>query len=119
MLKENQVSVSGRVNGVWNNTTKAFEIISGVSKAGNKYQIFEISVSQKNSETGAWTNGKGLKVMLTGDVVIEEKSMVGVVGRLQPDNFTTKDGKEVRGLMVQARSVDMYVPEKWEAKAVA
>ena len=116
MLKENQESVAGRVNGVWNNTTKSFEVMSGVSAAGNKYHIFEISVSQKDQETGAWVNGKGLKVVLTGDVTIEEKTMVGVVGRLQPDNFTTKDGKEIRGLMVQARVEDMYVPEKWEAK---
>jgi hypothetical protein len=119
MLKENQVSVAGRVSKVWNNKTKAFEIMSGVSEAGNKYHIFEISVSQKDQKTGAWVNGKGLKVVLTGDVVIEEKTMVGIVGRLQPDNFTTKDGKEVRGLVVQARSVDMYVPEEWEAKVEA
>jgi hypothetical protein len=112
MLKENQISVAGRVGGLWNNETKKHEIRSGVTQNGKKYQIFEISVAKKVGEN--WTNGKGLKVMLWGDTTIEAGTQVGIVGRLQPDNFTTKDGIEVRGMMVNAFDGDMYVPAKWE-----
>ena len=117
MLKENQVSVSGRVNGVWNNQTKTFEIKSGVTQNGKKYQIFEISVSKKDGEN--WINGKGMKVMLWGDVVVVEKTQIGLVGRFQPDNYTTKDGIEVRGLMINAFDNDMFVPDKWDAQVAA
>lgn len=112
MLKENQVAVSGRVNGVWNNNDRKFEVKKGVSASGNTYHIFEIGVSKKDGET--WVNGKGVKVMLWGDVNIEEKAMVGLVGRFQPDNFTNKEGKEVRGVMVVAFADDMFTPEKWD-----
>ena len=112
MLKENQVAVTGRVNGVWNNKTKGFEIMSGVTGKGKKWQVFEISVSKKVEDS--WINGKGMKVMLWGDVEIKEKTMVGIKGRFQPDNFTTKDGVEVRGLMITAWDNEMFVPEAWE-----
>ena len=112
MLKENQISVAGRVNGVWNNQDKKFEIKSGVTQNGKKFQIFEISVAKKDGE--AWVNGKGLKVMLWGDTVVTEKTQIGLVGRLQPDNFTTKDGIEVRGMMINAFDNDMFTPAQWE-----
>jgi len=116
MLKENQVSVAGRVNGVWNNQTKAFEIKTGTTQNGKKFQIFEISVAKKN-EDGSWENGKGMKVMLWGDTPVTEKTQVGIVGRLQPDNYTNKDGVEIRGFMINAFDNDMFVPAKWEARA--
>jgi len=113
MLKENTVAVAGRVNGVWNNTTKGFEIKSGVTQNGKKWQIFEISVSKKK-EDGSWENGKGMKVMLWGETQVTEKSMIGVQGRFQPDNYTNKDGVEIRGLMINAFDNDMFTPEQWE-----
>jgi hypothetical protein len=112
MLKENQVAVAGRVNGVWNNQTKGFEIKTGVTQNGKKWQIFEISVSKRDGDT--WVNGKGMKVMLWGDTAVVEKTMVGVMGRFQPDNYTNKEGVEIRGLMINAFDNDMFTPEQWE-----
>ena len=112
MLKENQIAISGRVSGVWNNQEKKFEIKSGVTQNGKKFQIFEISVSKKEDEN--WINGKGMKIMLWGEAVVAEKSIIGLVGRLQPDNYTNKDGVEVRGNMILAFDNDMFTPEKWE-----
>lgn len=114
MLKENQIAISGRVGGIWNHQDKKFEIKSGSSQSGQKFQIFEISVAKKDGET--WINGKGVKVVLWGDTDIKENSMIGVVGRLQPDNFTTKDGKEIRGNQVIADDKDLFTPKKWEQK---
>jgi single-stranded DNA-binding protein len=116
MIKENQIAVSGRVSGVWNNQERRFEIKTGTSKGGEKYSIFEISVSKppKEGEPGAkWVNGKGQKVILWGNITVEENSMIGVVGKLQPDNFTTADGKEIRGNQVVADEKDLFTPEKW------
>ena len=111
MIKENTIAVAGRVSGIWNNNTKSFEIKSGVTKNGKKYQVFEISVAKKDGEK--WVNGKGLKVMMWGETEITEKEMIGVVGRLQPDNFTTNAGVEVRGMMINAFDNEMFTPEAW------
>lgn len=111
MIKENQVAVSGRVNGVWNNDTKAFEIKTGVSKGGVKWQIFEIQVSKKDGDD--WVNGKGLKVMLWGDATVCIKDMIGVLGRFIPDNYTNRDGALIKGHSIVADSKDVFVPESW------
>ena len=55
-----------------------------------------------------------MKVMLWGDTAVVEKTMVGVMGRFQPDNYTNKEGVEIRGLMINAFDNDMFTPEQWE-----
>ena len=115
MLKENTIAVAGRVSGLWNNETKQFEVKRGKTKNDKKYQIAEISVAMKDKETGEWKNGKGLKFMLWGNHKVDHGDMLGVQGRLQPDNYTNKDGKEVWGNMIVAFEEGIFTPDKWEA----
>ena len=84
MLKSGQIALAGKVKGLWNKDTRSFEVKRGVSSTGNKYQIFEISVSSKNQD-GSYTNGKGVKVMLSGETKVEHNSIVGVMGFLYRD----------------------------------
>ena len=114
MIKENTIAVAGKVQGFWNSDDRAFEIKRGKTKNDKKYQIFEMSVSRKN-EDGTWTNGKGMKVMLWGNHKVDHGDMLGVQGRLQPDNYTNKDGKEVWGNMIVAFEEGIFTPDKWEA----
>jgi len=118
MIKENQIAVSGRVGGVWNKETNSFEVRSGLSKNGIKYQIFNINVSKKIGET--WSNGKGLKVMLWGDdIEVKKNNMIGILGRLQPDNWTNRDGVNIKGMSIVADVKDIFVPDIWEKKSDA
>lgn len=121
MIKENQVAISGRVSGVWNNDTKAFEVKKGVSKNGVRWQIFEISVSKKEGED--WVNGKGIKVMLWGgsalDLDLEPKDKIGIVGRFVPDNYTNRDGVVIKGHSVVADVKDMFVPIRWDKEELS
>ena len=114
MLKSGQIALAGKVKGLWNKDTRSFEVKRGVSSTGNKYQIFEISVSSKNQD-GSYTNGKGVKVMLSGETKVEHNSIVGVMGFLSPDNYT-KDDKEIQGFKVSAKCEDMFEPTEWEKK---
>ena len=115
-IKIGQVAVTGRVSGLWNKENKSFDVKRGQSKSGKKYQIFEISVASKDKESGEWTNGKGLKVMLWGDTKVEHGGEIGVVGRLQPDNWTNHEGKEIWGNMLNAFADDLFEPASWEPK---
>lgn len=114
MLKSGQIALAGKVKGLWNKDTRSFEVKRGVSSSGNKYQIFEISVSSKNQD-GSYTNGKGVKVMLSGETKVEHNSIVGVMGFLSPDNYT-KDDKEIQGFKVSAKCEDMFEPIEWAKK---
>ena len=118
MIRENTVAVAGRVQGMWNNETRTFDIKRGKTRNDKRYQIFEMAVSKKN-EDDTWTNGKGMKVMLWGDHKVEHGDMIGISGRLQPDNYTNKDGKEVWGNMVVAFEEGIFEPLKWEAQPMS
>lgn len=108
-----EIALTGRVSGVYNRETKTGEVKRGVTKNDKRYQIFEISVSSKDQQ-GNWTNGKGLKVMLWGDTKVEIGDNIGMVGRLQPDNYTNQDGKEIRGMMFNAFADSMFEPDSWD-----
>jgi len=116
MVKYGQVAIAGRVNGLWDKDAKTFNVKRGVTKAGTRYQLFEIAVSSKN-EDGVYVNGKGIKVMLLGDKKVESKDVVGLVGFFVPDNYKNKEGKEVYGNMLMSKVADMFeVPKKEETK---
>lgn len=115
MIKSGLSAITGRVNGVYNKETKKGEVKRGMSKSGNKYQVFEISVSNKN-EDGTYTNGMGIPVMLLGDAKVEAGDIVGLLGRFVANNYTNKDGKEVRGLQLMAKCDDMFKPLEWDKK---
>jgi hypothetical protein len=113
-VKSNTIAVAGYVSGIWDNESKSFKIRRGKTKNDKKYQIFEIKVASKDKDSGSWTNGKGLKVMLWGDEKIEDRQEIGILGKLTPDNYENKDGKEIRGLMVMA--FETFVPDAWDNK---
>ena len=117
MIKIGQTAITGRVSGLWDKDSKSFKITRGKTKSDKKYQIFEISVSTKKDDV--WVNGKGIKVMLMGDTKVDDKQEIGLVGRFQADNYTTKDGKEVRGNIFMANAEDMFTPLKWDSKSEA
>lgn len=117
-LRIGESAFTGYVGGVWNKDSKSFEVKRGTTKNGKKYQIFEVKVSSKNKESGEYTNGKGIKVMLWGDTPVENGQAIGLVGKLQPDNYTNQEGKEVRGNMLNAWADDMFEPDIWEKTAV-
>jgi hypothetical protein len=52
--------------------------------------------------------------MLWGDEKIEDKQEIGILGKLTPDNYESKDGKEIRGMMVMA--FETFTPDAWEKK---
>ena len=117
MIKIGTSAITGKVSGVWDNANKGFAVKRGMSKAGKKYQIFEISVATKKDDV--WTNGAGVKVMLMGDTKVEDKRNVGLVGRFQADNYTNKEGKEVRGNVFMCNAEDMFEPLPWDSKQEA
>lgn len=114
-IKQGMSAITGRAQGMYNKETRKGEIKRGVSKSGNRYQVFEISVSSKN-EDGTYTNGQPIPVMLLGDVKVEVGDIVGVLGRIVANNYTNKDGKEVRGLQLMAKCDDMFKPLEWDKK---
>jgi single-stranded DNA-binding protein len=114
-LKIGMSAITGKVQGLYNKETRKGEVKRGTSKNGNKYQIFEISVSTKNQD-GTYTNGKPIKVMITGSQKIDIGDSVGLVGRFQAENYTDKDGKEVRGLVFTSKCEDMFTPLAWDSK---
>lgn len=113
MLKIGMSAITGTVKGVWSKEGSAIK--RGVSKNGNKFQIFELPVSSKDMD-GNWTNGQSIKVMMTGDKKVEEKQAIGLVGRFQPDNYTNKEGKEIRGMVFVAKAEDLFTPDSWDKK---
>ena len=113
-IKVGQSAVSGYVGGLWSKESKSFEVKRGITKKGDKYQIFEIKVSSK-AEDGSYTNGKGIKVMLMGDTPVESGQPIGVVGSFKPDNFTTNEGKEIRGNIMMCS--ETFEPTAWENKS--
>lgn len=115
-IKSGQVAIAGYTSGVWNKESKGFEVKRGATKNGKKYQIFEIKVSSKDKESGEYTNGKGIKVMLWGETKVDANQEIGVMGRLQPDNWTNSEGKEIRGVMLNAFADDLFEPSAWEPK---
>lgn len=116
MVKIGQSVVTGYVGGIWNKDSKSFEVKRGATKNGKKYQIFEVKVSSKDKESGTYTNGKGIKVMLWGDTPIESGQEIGLVGKYQPDNWTNQEGKEFRGNVFNAFADDLFKPLAWDAK---
>lgn len=114
-LKIGQIAITGTAQGMWNKETRSFDVKRGMSKNDKKYQIFELKVSSKDQE-GNWTNGKGLKIMLWGNTKVEHGDTIGLVGRIQPDNWINKEGKEVYGNMFVAYDEDMFTPAQWEKK---
>lgn len=104
--------ITGKVSGLWNKETKTFEVKRGKSASGNKWQSFEISVSSKKDDK--WINGKGIKVMLIGDVKVEHGQHIGLIGSFKADNYNNKEGVEVRGNMFMSNEV--FEPKKREVE---
>ena len=104
--------ITGRINGLWNKETKTFEIKRGKSANGNKWQSFEIAVSSKKD--GEYVNGKGIKVMYIGDTKVEHKQSIGLIGSFKADNYTNKEGVEIRGNMFMANEI--FEPKEREVK---
>lgn len=115
-LRIGEVALTGKVSGMWNKEARSFDVKRGATANGKKYQIFEISVSSKDKDSGEWKNGKGVKVMLWGEVKVEHGQEIGIKGRFTPDNYTNKDNKEVYGNMLVAFADDLFEPAKWDAK---
>ena len=107
-----QSIITGRVSGLWNKETRTFDVKRGKSGAGNKWQSFEISISSKKDDT--WINGKGIKVMYIGNTKVEHKQNIGLIGRFVADNYTDKEGKEIRGNMFMASEI--FEPKEREIK---
>lgn len=121
-IKIGQVAVTGRVSGLYDKEESkkenkaVYTVKRGTTANGKRYQIFEISVAQKDRDSNEWKNGKGLKVMLWGEVPVENGQEIGILGKLQPDNWTTQDGKEIWGNMLNAFADDIFEPASWNAK---
>ena len=118
MLKSGYIAVAGKVEGVeYDSKTKSYEVKRGTSKNGTKYQSFRISVYSKNAD-GSYENGKGIDVLLFGDKPIKVKDVVGILGRLKPNNYV-KDGVEIKGHSIIANLEDMFEPIPYESKESA
>jgi len=112
-----EVAISGNVQGLWNKDTKSFDVKRGQTKNEKRYQIFQIKVSDKDQD-GNWTNGKGLDVMLWGNTKVEHGDAIAIKGRLKPNNYTNKEGKEIYGLQFVAFDTDMFEANGYEKKEV-
>lgn len=90
--------IVGYVGGVWNNNEKKFEVKSGSTKAGKAFASAQIKVSSKGSD-GTWTNGGGISFTVYGEdaAKIVDGAHVALTGYFKPNNYTSKDSKEVRG----------------------
>lgn len=104
--------ITGKVSGLWNKETRAFEVKRGKSANGKKWQSFEISVSSKKDDK--WINGKNIKVMLIGDTKVEHGQPIGLIGSFKADNYNNKEGVEVRGNMFM--SSEVFEPKKREVE---
>lgn len=78
-----------------------------------KLQEFALGISKKNKD-GSYTNGF-LNVSLWGDTKVEDRQDVGLIGRLEPEVYTNKDGVEVKQIRFNANEV--FTPAKWEKKS--
>ncbi len=116
VIKIGMSAISGYVGGVYNKEAKGFAVKRGQTKAGKRYQVFVVKVASKDKETGKYTNGKDIEVMLFGDIKVEEGQSIGLLGRFQPNNYM-KDDKEVKGLQFLAFADDIFEPAAWDAKA--
>ena len=81
----------------------------------HKIQEFGLGVSKKNKD-GSYTNGF-LNVTLWGDTKVEDKQDVGLIGRIEPEVYTNRDGVEVKQLKFNANEV--FEPAAWAAKGEA
>lgn len=108
-------AITGRVQGKYNRETGTGEIKRGTTSNGNRYQIFEISVSTKNQD-GTWVNGQPIPVMMFGDKKVDAGDNIGLVGRFGANNWTNKDGKKMRGLQFTGNADDLFEPSAWEPK---
>lgn len=115
-IKAGQSAVTGYVGGVWDKDSKSFKIKRGKTKTDKKYQVFSVKVSSKDKDSGKYTNGKDIEVMMFGDTKIEDGTLVGLIGKFVPNNYETKEGKEVRGNQFMAFDTDMFTPDSWEKK---
>lgn len=80
-----------------------------------KIQEFALGVSKKKKD-GTYENGF-FNVTLWGDVAVEDKTDIGLIGRIEPENYTKKDGQEVKTFRFNANEV--FTPASWEKKATA
>lgn len=81
----------------------------------HKIQEFALGVSKK-AKDGSWTNGF-LNVTLWGDTKVEDKQDIGLIGRIEPEQYTNKDGVRVNNLRFNAN--ETFTPAKWESKNTA
>jgi hypothetical protein len=111
----NKIAVAGRVSKIWDNESNAFIIKSGETEKGLKWHSFDISVYRYDNNSKTFENGKGLRVVLYGDIEIKDKDILGVWGKLQPSNWTNpKDGKITRGHKIVAFSEHLFTPDEYE-----
>ena len=115
-LRAGESGITGYVAGVYNKESNGFSIKRGKTKNGKKYQVFAIKVSSKDKDSGEWTNGKNIEVMLFGDTKVEEKQLIGLVGRFVPNNYENKDGKTVYGSQFLAFEDGIFTPDSWGKK---
>ena len=81
----------------------------------HKIQEFGLGISKKNKD-GSYSNGF-LNVTLWGDTKVEDRQDVGLLGRLEPEEYTKQDGTKVTGIRFNANEV--FTPAKWESKGQA
>lgn len=122
VLKSGQVALSGYVCGtVYDSNTKKFTIMRKKFDNGSKMQIFGINVSSKDKD-GKRTYGAPIKVKYFGDTKIEDGSEIGIIGFFGADNYKNKDGKEVKGTVVECRDSKegvspFFEPISWDDKS--
>ena len=113
-IKIGESAISGRVGGVWSAQDKKFVIKRGKTKNDKKYQVFSVKVASKDKDSGTWTNGKDIEVMLYGETKVEEGQDIGLLGKFQPNNWE-KDGKEMRGNQFIAFEDGIFTPDSWDS----
>lgn len=115
-IRAGESAISGYVGGSWDNTSKSFKIKRGKTKNDKKYQVFTVKVSSKDKDSGKYTNGKDIDVMLFGETKVEEGQLIGLIGRFTPNNYDNKEGKEVRGNQFMAFEEGIFTPDSWDKK---
>jgi len=98
--------ICGYVSGVWDKNSNGFIIRKGQTQSGKKYTSAQIKISKRNSD-GTYTNGAGIPFTVWGDDgdMIQDKMLVDLTGYFTPQNYTTQEGKEVRGNNFVVKSV--------------
>ena len=112
MLKIGMSAITGIVDGI-KNDKGIYEVKRGSKSNGERYQIFNIKVSNREID-GTWTKGKPIKVILSGNDRVEVNEKIGIIGRFKPSNYVNKEGTLVIGNEFSGES--LFTPDSWEKK---